>query len=238
MLRIAILISGGGTTMEKVLLACQSGEIAGLVTLVIASNGSAGGIFKAQALGVPTIVIKKNADCGGDALLFGDRILEAIQRAGGADLIAQLGWLPTTPPNVIAAFLGRILNQHPGPLDPGYLGFGGQYMHGRAVHTAVLHFARSVKRPFPTEATVHRVTEGVDEGALLVTRLLNILFSDTPDTLAARLLPIEHELVVETIQRFATGRSVEIRRPAPLIRPEERELYFQAMEIGRAVNQH
>ncbi|MFH1866600.1 MAG: formyltransferase family protein [Patescibacteria group bacterium] len=225
-MHIAIFISGSGTTMERVIKACQSGKIDGQVMLVVASRGSCGGIAKAKTLGVPTVVIKLKQDYNGDEVEFGRAIIRLCYKHN-IDLIAQLGWLVKTPDNVINTYQDMIINQHPGPLDPGRLGFGGKGMHGQAVHEAVLRFSRAINRTFKTEATVHRVTGIYDNGSLLGIHLMDILPTDTAETLAARLLPIEHQLVVETIQLFATGRVEEIVRPVPLIRLEEEQIFHK-----------
>ncbi len=232
-LRILVLISGGGSTMQRVVYACRQGEIYGDVVGVIANNGSAGGINKAEMLGIKTTVLKLNSQFGGNRLQFGEAILNESRRVG-AHVIAQLGWLAMTPKNVASEFKGRIINQHPGPLDPGRLGFGGMGMHGLAVHTAVLHFARNAQRWFPTEATVHEVTEDeqYDLGELLGTRALNIKEDESPLTLAQRLSPLEHELVVETLNKFVASRVTRVKRDQPLIWPNERELYTQAIAAG------
>lgn len=224
MLRIACFISGGGSTMERVIKACQTEEIYGQVVHVFASRDSCGGISKAQALGVPTEVIRLQADWHGDQTEFGRHITRQCHK-DQVDLIALLGYLVKIPDNVIAAWPDRIINQHCGPLDPGRLGFGGVGMHGLRVHEAVLRFSRAINRPFRTEATVHRVIERYDDGPLLGLRAMDILPQDTAATLAARLLPIEHDLVVETIQRFATQRVNEVVRTVPLIQPDEEQIF-------------
>jgi phosphoribosylglycinamide formyltransferase-1 len=231
-LRILCLISGGGTTMKRVVESCASGEIFGEVVHVIANRGSAGGLKKAQEASVPTTVLKLKADFDGDRDLFGENIVK-VARSVGADFIAQLGWLALTPPNVISAYKNMIINQHPGPLDPGRLGFGGEQMHGTTVHAAVLNFSRLVARPFPTEATVHRVAEKYDEGPLLATTILKTQEDDTPARLANRLLAFEHDIVVETIQRFACWRVEEARRSKPLIWPGEESFHRQAVEAAK-----
>jgi folate-dependent phosphoribosylglycinamide formyltransferase PurN len=234
-LRVLCLISGGGSTMHRVAKACAQGELNAQVVHVIANRGSAGGLEKARSMGIGTSVLKLNAEFNGNREKFGDAIIQ-IGKDVGADLIAQLGWLALTPLNVIEAFEGKCLNQHPGPLDPGRLGFGGKGLHGRAVHAAVIHFKSLINRPFSTEATVHHVTENYDEGPLIETREMEIDEDDTPESLAAKLLPIEHEAVVSAIQQFVLGSVKEGFRPRPLV--EAHEIFFHARAILNAIEQY
>ncbi len=205
------------------------------VALVIASRPDAGGIEKARKMGFLkkniVVIRRKRFTSPTD---YGKAILQECRKRK-VNLIAQCGWLPKTPSNVIAAYRTRIFNQHPGPLDQARSGFGGMGMHGRAVHHAVKHFAKLVGRPFLTEATVHRVTNTVDGGAILGIRPVEIHKGDTAETLAARVLPYEHNLVVETILRFSEyGGPEEIHRKKPLIRKNEKKLLEEAKTAGRA----
>lgn len=165
-MRIAMLISGGGTTMKKIVEDCQEGELRGLVepAVVIAGRPDAGGIAKAQAAGVPTVVLER--DTFGSGTEFGRAIIEACKRHR-AIFIGQYGWLSWTPRNVIEAFPGMMVNQHPAPLDPGRPDFGGKGMYGRAAHAARLYFARRTKGHLWTEATAQRVHVRFDQGAVL-----------------------------------------------------------------------
>jgi len=236
-MNIAIFISGGGTTMREVIWACKNGHLSHVnLAMIIASRPDAGGIEKARKAGFPekdiVVIVRKDfssPDAYGEAILRECKLREI-------DRIAQCGFLPKTPSNVIDAYKSMIFNQHPGPLDQERLGFDGQGMHGKAVHHAVLHFANRVGRPFKmTEATVHRVTNEVDGGAILGRRLVEIWDGDTAETLAARVLPFEHNIVVETILRFSEyGGLQEFRREIPLILPREETLLKEAKAAGIA----
>lgn len=241
-LNLAICISGGGTTMREVLRACKNGflqnhHLQTFVTpvLIISSDPNAGGIEKAKKMGMheeSIVVIARKNFANSEA--FGNEILRQCKKRK-ADSIAQLGFIPIMPPNVVAEYEMAIFNQHPGPLDHKRPGFGGKGMRGLAVHAAVLYFAQRVGRPFMTEATVHRVTNEVDGGAILGTRPVEIWKGDTAETLAARVLPYEHNLVVETILRFSEyGGPQEIHRSEPLILPGEEALLKEAKAAGRA----
>lgn len=235
-LNAAVCFSGGGTTFENILRGCKNGYLSHVnPALAISSRPDAGGIEKALRMRMPkediVVIVRKDFDSP-DA--YGEAILHEC-RMRGVDLIAQCGFIPTMPANVIAAYEMAIFNQHPGPLDHKRLGFGGKGMRGMAVHAAVLYFAERVGRPFITEATVHRVTNEVDGGAILGTRPVEIWKGDIPKTLADRVLPYEHNLVVETILRFSEyGGPQEIHRETPLILPGEETLLEEAKAAGRA----
>ncbi|HUX36058.1 MAG TPA: formyltransferase family protein [Candidatus Paceibacterota bacterium] len=237
-LNLAICISGGGTTMREVLRACESGRLPHVnPALVISSNRNAGGVSKALAERFPqkdiAFAIRKefpNRDAYGETILRECRIRDV-------DMIFQCGFIPVMPANVIKAYKQMIANQHPGPLDYGRPGFGGEGgMYGRAVHHAVLYFAQRAGRPFKkTEATVHRVTEEVDKGEILGIKPVEIMAGDDAEKLAARVLPYEHELVIETLLCFSEfGGEQEFRHGEPLIRPGEEALLKEAKAAGKA----
>jgi len=235
-LNLAICISGGGTTMREVLRATKDGRLPHVnPVLVISSRPDAGGIKKAEAEDIRdlwiTTVIRKGFSC---SECFGEAILDQC-RVHNVDLIAQCGFLPLMPSNVIAEYRSMIFNQHPGPLDQAHLGFGGKGMYGQRVHHAVTHFAKRVGRPFRTEATVHRVTDEVDGGALLGIRPVEILPEDDAPTLAARVLPHEHQLVIGTILQFSEfGGPREVHREQRLIQAGEENLLNEAKQAGIA----
>jgi phosphoribosylglycinamide formyltransferase-1 len=220
--------------MREVLRACKDHRLLHVnPALIISSKREAGGIEKAKAEGVVdqniAIFVRKefeNSDAFGEAILRECRLREV-------DLIAQCGFLPLMPSNVIAEYRPMIFNQHPGPIDQARLGFGGKGMYGQRVHHAVVHFAQRVGRPFRTEATVHRVTDEVDGGAILGIRPIEIVEGDDGPKLAARVLPHEHALVIETILRFSEfGGPHEVHRQHPLIHEGEEALLSEAKEAG------
>ncbi len=203
-MRVALLISGSGTTAESIIRATQDGRLAGVeIACVIASSTEAGGIERTKKAGVPekdVLVLSPKSFSSREE--FGEAIIKEC-RARGVDFVGQYGWLVKTPENVIEAFEGRIANQHPGPLDPGRPDFGGKGMFGRRVHAARLFFVRAVNRDFWTEATAHRVVAEYDKGAVLCAKQVPILPDDTPESLQARVLPVEHEVQIETLAMFA-----------------------------------
>lgn len=221
-MRIAFLISGGGTTMEAIIRATKGSRLSGVTpVLVIASNPNAGGIQRAKAAGIPetNILVLSRKDFE-TAESYGEAIIEEC-RIRNVDFIGQYGWLMLTPKNVIEAYQGRIVNQHPGPLDAGRPDFGGKGMFGMRVHAARLGFVKETNHDFWSEATAHRVTEHFDEGAVVKATRVPILEGDTPEILQGRMLPVEHDVQIETIKDFRDNTVQEIIRPEPLIRPQE-----------------
>lgn len=206
-IKLALLISGGGTTMEQILVACYSGILKGLIepTLVIASKDKIGGIQRAIDVGFPRDRI----------LLCGRRRYESDHDFGLSllsllvthhiDLVGQFGWLCKTPENVIERYENRIINQHPGPLDHGYLGFGGEGMYGRRVHCARLFFARTTGNPRDqySEATTHIVTARYDDGPAIGRTVVPILLGDDVTSLQERILPEEHKLQIAVLKMIA-----------------------------------
>lgn len=238
MQRLCALISGSGSTMLESFYACRGGPLEGHIepALVIASKDGIGGIQKARDFGLPDDQVVVCGRAGRSPLEYGEALLTLLVEHG-IDLIAQLGWLPMTPLNVVEAYEGRSFNQHPAPLDPGpgYLDFGGVRMHGKGAHCARLYFARRTGDPEDlwTEATVHRITGEFDKGAVIGRRRVDILPSDDdPVSLVDRVLPVEHKLVIETLLRFAMGEVVEEQRETRLILPGQEGLLAEAKEVA------
>ncbi|MBM3257046.1 MAG: phosphoribosylglycinamide formyltransferase [Candidatus Liptonbacteria bacterium] len=216
-MKIALLISGGGTTAEAIIRATQSGRLTGVeIGCVIASKSEAGGIERSKKAGVPekdVLVLSPKSFASREE--FGEAIIKEC-RAREVDFVGQYGWLVKTPENVIKAFEGRIVNQHPGPLDPGRLDFGGQGMYGKRVSAARLFFVRAVNRDFWTEATAHRVAAEYDKGAVVGVQRVPILPEDTPEGLQGRVLPAEYEVQIETVASFARrSESPAVNRAVP-----------------------
>jgi phosphoribosylglycinamide formyltransferase-1 len=233
-LKLALLISGSGTTMQAIIKACKNGSLKGVEpTLVISSNKESGGIEKAKSLGIETeniLIIDPQSFKTKEE--FGEKIIIECNKRG-VNFIGQYGWMVKTPENVIKEFEGKIVNQHPGPLDTGKLDFGGVGMYGLRVHEARLEFVKKTNRDFWTEATSHLVTENFDEGAVLKRRKVPILPYDTAETLQMRVLPIEHEVQIDTLKDFVDNTTIEFRREAPLVLRGEENILKECKEIAK-----
>jgi phosphoribosylglycinamide formyltransferase 1 len=232
-MKIALLISGGGTTMEAIIKATKKGTLKNVVpSLVISSSSDAGGIDKAKKLGIKDedILIINPKDFK-NRNEFGEKIIEECRKRN-VDFIGQYGWHWLTPENVIKKFEGMIINQHPGPLDTGRPDFGGAGMYGMRVHQTRLEFVKRTNRNFWTEATTHRVTTKFDEGAILKRRQVEILPDDTAETLQARVLPVEHQVQIEALQDFANGTVVEFVRDEPLVLLGEEKILDECKKLA------
>ncbi len=233
-MRIALLISRGGTTMEAIIKATKDGILKDVVpALVIASKENAGGIKKAKDLGIlENNIIVLNPKNFSTPEAFGETILHEC-RAHDIDFIGQYGWLAKTPANVCNAYKGMIVNQHPGPLDTGRPDFGGEGMYGLRVHEARLEFVQKTNRDFWTEASAHRVTVNFDEGKVVKRKQVEILPDDTAESLQARVLPIEHQVQIEALRDFVNGTVEEFSREEPLVRNGEEEILEECKENAK-----
>jgi phosphoribosylglycinamide formyltransferase-1 len=193
-LKVAVLLSGGGTSLENLFTHIDAGLPAEVV-VVISSKPGAYGLERARKRGIPAVAIsrKEIADIGA----FNDAIHAELAKYE-IDLIALLGFLSLFQER--GKFEGRTLNVHPS-LIPAFCGLG---FYGDKVHKAVLESGAKV-----SGATVHIVDEEYDKGPILLQEAVPVLEGDTPDSLAARVIAAERRLIPEAVRLFAEGR-VEI----------------------------
>ena len=194
--RIAVLLSGEGTSLENLLDRIDAGEVPGRVVLVLASKADAGGLARARRRGIPATAVPRKQYRDGKA--FNDALHAELERHE-PELVLLLGFL--SPFELRGRYEGRALNVHPA-LIPAFAGKG---FYGRRVHEAVI--AAGVKL---SGATVHFVDEEYDHGPIVLQRAVPVLDDDTPETLAARVQALERELIPEAVRLFAAGR-LEIR---------------------------
>ncbi|WP_372604784.1 phosphoribosylglycinamide formyltransferase [Actibacterium sp.] len=188
MKRVAILISGGGSNMVA-LAQSMLGDHPARPCLVLSNVASAGGLAKAQAMGIPTAVVD-HKPYGKDREAFEGALIAAID-AHQPDVIAMAGFMHILTPKFITHYAGRMLNIHPSLL-PKYKGL---HTHARALEAG------------DTEAgcSVHEVTSELDGGPILGQARVPVLADDSADTLAARVLPMEHQLYPAVLRRFVQG---------------------------------
>lgn len=187
MKRVAILISGGGSNMLA-LVRDMTGDHPARPVLVAANDPAAAGLARAQALGIPTAALDHRAHAG--RAQFEEALARRID-AARPDILCLAGFMRILTPGFVARYAGRMLNIHPSLL-PRYPGID---THARALAAG------------DTEAgcTVHEVTAALDAGPILGQARVPILPGDTPDTLAARVLGVEHHLYPAVLRRFAAG---------------------------------
>ena len=193
-MRVAVCISGGGSNLEALLDAFASPGDAVDIALVLSDRASAGGLERARRRAVPAVVLPSPED---EAAWL--RQLESHQ----IDLVVLAGYLKRVPPAVVARYRGRIINIHPALLPA----FGGQGMYGKRVHAAVLASGST-----ESGCTVHLVDEEYDRGPVLAQTRVPVMPDDTVDTLAARVLAAEHQLLPAVVREAARrGRPVPLR---------------------------
>ncbi|WP_071797025.1 phosphoribosylglycinamide formyltransferase [Natronohydrobacter thiooxidans] len=194
--RVAILISGSGSNMVA-LAQSMTGDHPGRACLVLSNDPQAGGLAKARAMGIPTAVVD-HRPFKGDRAAFEAALMEPLL-AAAPDLIALAGFMRVLTPDFVARFEGRMLNIHPSLL-PKYKGLN---THARAIAAG------------DTEAgcTVHEVTAALDDGPILGQARVPVLPGDTAETLAARILPLEHQLYPAVLRRVLEGKRAPIALP-------------------------
>lgn len=193
-MRLAVFASGSGSNFEAIARAAQRGGLPATVALCLSNRPGAGVLERAARLGIPT----ETLDPGGfaEAASYTAALLKVLRRYD-VTFIALAGYLKKIPPEVVSAFAGRIINVHPALLPA----FGGRGMYGRRVHQAVLDYGVRW-----SGATVHLVDLEYDTGPIVLQEPVPVRQDDTPETLAARVLEVEHRLYPEALRLFAEGR--------------------------------
>ncbi|MBQ8560999.1 MAG: phosphoribosylglycinamide formyltransferase [Spirochaetaceae bacterium] len=207
-LRIAVLVSGGGTNLQALLDSERSRRDAGkncpyTVALVISSSKKAYALERAAAAGVPALVASPYTELGPGAaqtasrdekrLAVSNRVLE-LCREYNIEAIVLAGFLTVLGGPIIQEFSGRIINLHPALLPK----FGGEGMWGHHVHEAVLAAGET-----ESGCTIHLVDAGCDTGEILLQKRVSVLPDDTPESLYARIAPQEHLAMVEGVELLA-----------------------------------
>ncbi|MBC8277702.1 MAG: phosphoribosylglycinamide formyltransferase [FCB group bacterium] len=193
-MRVAVFASGNGTDFLALVKASQMAPLGWEVALLITNNPQAGAIEKAQDNNIPYQVIDRRDFEDGPSFLT---MLLAALDDFAIDFIALAGYLRKIPPEIIRRYRHRIVNIHPALLPA----FGGKGMYGAKVHQTVIDAGCKV-----TGVTVHFVSEQYDEGRIIVQRCVPVKDDDDADTLAARVLAVEHRLYPEVVTLFANNR--------------------------------
>ena len=196
MLRIVVLASHEGTTLQAIIDACAQRRIDGRVVAVISNNSGSGALRRAAAASIQTFHLSSMTHSSGDSL--DAAIRGALQRAR-ADIIFLAGYMKRLGPRTLAAFPARILNTHPALLPK----FGGQGMFGDRVFEAVLAGGES-----ESGASVHLVDAEYDTGAVVSQERIRVFPGDTVESLKARVQACEREVIVKTLAAIASGELV------------------------------
>ncbi|MGY9048631.1 MAG: phosphoribosylglycinamide formyltransferase [Rhodobacterales bacterium] len=194
--RVAILLSGGGSNMVA-LAQSMTGDHPARPVLVMANSAAAGGLDKARAMGIETDFVD-HRPFKGDRAAFEDALHARLVQAQ-PDIICLAGFMRVLTEGFVRRWQGRMLNIHPSLL-PKYRGL---HTHARALEAGDAQHGCSV----------HEVTPELDEGPVLGQATVPVNAEDTPDTLAARVLVMEHQLYPAVLRRFAGGDRTRVRLP-------------------------
>lgn len=200
MVSIGVLVSGGGTNLQKLIDAEKAGNIPnGKLRVVIASRADAYALERARQAGIEAITLARKDYP--DVYTYSQALADALKERG-VELVVLAGFLTITGDNFVKAFPNRILNVHPALLPA----FGGKGYYGLHVHEAVLK--RGVK---VTGATVHFVNEICDAGPIILQKAVEVKEGDTPEVLQKRVMEqAEWQLLPQAVALFCQGKlSVE-----------------------------
>lgn len=191
MLKVAVLVSGGGSNLQSIIDNIEKGALKCKVEAVISDKEGVYALERAEKKGLSTYVVSKKVY--GEN--FSDEILKIIK--GKVDLIVLAGFLSVLKGKILKEFEDKIINIHPS-LIPSFCGKG---MYGRKVHEAVYKSGVKV-----TGCTVHFVNEKVDAGAILLQKSVPVYFEDDVDMIQKRVLKEEHEILPEAIKLISENR--------------------------------
>lgn len=197
--RIAVFASGGGTDFQSIIDANEKQKFCDIVYLIASKNGI-GAIERAKKHGINTAVFAKS-DYPDLEKLYSS--LTYLLNMNGVDYIVLAGWLKIIPESFINSFKDRIINIHPS-LIPSFCGAG---MYGLNVHKAVIEYGAKV-----SGCTVHFVNEVPDGGAIIAQTAVQVQDNDTPESLQARILEKEHELLPYCVKKLCEGKIVKSGR--------------------------
>lgn len=190
MLRLSVLVSGGGTNLQAVIDSIKTGKIKNAeIACIISGNPGAYALERGRQNGIDTFVINKREypEVGKRT----EAIIKTLQEEK-TDLVVLAGYMNVLEPKLVQAYKGKIINIHPS-LIPKYCGKG---FYGHHVHEAVI--AAGEKE---SGATVHFVDEGVDTGPIIIQEKVPVFEGDSADDLAERVLKVEHKILTEAINK-------------------------------------
>lgn len=192
-LRIAVLASGNGTTLQAVIDACAAGVLDGDVVIVIGNNSGAGAAARAARHNIGFVHLSGMTHPDPAAL---DTAIRDALAACDPDVVVLAGYMKQLGPATLDRFAGRIINTHPSLLPR----HGGKGMYGRRVHAAVIAAGDRT-----TGISVHLVDADYDTGTVIARRAVDVDPADDADSLAARVQARERPFLVEVLQRMASG---------------------------------
>jgi phosphoribosylglycinamide formyltransferase 1 len=218
-LRLAVLLSGGGTTLQNLIDHIEAGKLSASIVVVISSHPDAYGLVRAKRHGLEAICIPWKAYRNTQA--FHDELNRTLDRYA-PELIALAGFLRVF--RYAPHYRGRVMNIHPS-LIPAFCGKG---FYGLRVHQAALAYGVKV-----SGCTVHYADEDYDHGPIILQRVVPVLDHDTPERLAERVAIEERQAYPEAIQLFAEGRLQVQGRWVKIFEAAPSQLSRPAGELGK-----
>jgi phosphoribosylglycinamide formyltransferase-1 len=194
-IRIAVLASGSGSNLQALIDAWEAESIKAKFSLVFSNVQDVKALERAEAHGIETVSITSKGYAG-TREQYDEQILNLCQDKK-IDLICLAGYMRILTPVLIKPFHYRMLNIHPALLPK----FGGEGMYGHHVHAAVI-----AAKEKESGATVHFVTEGVDAGPIILQGTVPVSVKDTAETLAEKVLKVEHHIYPEAVRLFCEGK--------------------------------
>ena len=185
MVKIGVLISGGGTNLQAVIDGCENKSINGEVRVVISNKENAYGLERARNHNIKAICEKDE-----------DKIIEVLKE-NEIELVILAGYLKIVSPKLVNEYRNKIINIHPS-LIPAFCGKG---YYGTKVHQGVIEYGANV-----TGATVHFVDEGADTGPIIMQKTVEVKQDDDIKKLAKRVLEVEHEILTKSISMFCENK--------------------------------
>lgn len=193
-MNLGFLVSGRGSNMQVIINACEKGELAATPVVVISNKASAEALEIAGKHHIPAVHLSSTTHP--DPAKLDQAITEALQQYN-ADLVILAGYMKKVGAKLLQNYHNRVLNIHPALLPR----YGGKGMYGMHVHEAVLKSGDT-----STGATVHLVNEHYDQGRILAQKSIPVLPDDTAESLARRVLDVEHELYVAALRDIVNGK--------------------------------
>jgi len=193
-IRIAVMISGGGTNLQALIDKIHNKNVGGEIVLVVSNKENAYGLTRAKNSGIENMIMNKKQY---DSDLEYKEALMKLLKESEVDLIILAGYLAFIPIEIIKKYENKIMNVHPS-LIPSFCGKG---FYGDKVHQEVIN--RGVKL---TGATVHFVNEEMDGGPIIIQKQVKVEFSDTVQSLQNKVLDIEHEILPLAVRLFIEGK--------------------------------
>ena len=206
--KLAVLVSGNGTNLQAMINAIQFGLLQADIAVVVSTRPHAYALERAAQAGIPTVVVARKSYPDNEA--YSEALLEVLAPYA-PDLILLAGFMSVLSDVFVAHYAGRIMNTHPS-LIPAFCGSG---FYGDKVHQAVLDYGAKV-----SGASIIFVEPGVDTGPIILQEAVPVYDTDDVNSLAQRVLKVEHRLYVRAVEYFLAGR-LELRGHRVYITPVE-----------------